>query len=112
MGARLVRTRQVTFEHSMAASDSSRGTSERDGSLLSKEGQALGVQVSERGEPKREQPSNKMTREEAERLRALLRSTKAADLNDPLARQRIGRAIAWAIERGPPKLNSHATKKD
>jgi hypothetical protein len=65
-----------------------------------------------RGEPKREQPSNKMTREEAERLRALLRSTKAADLNDALARQRIGRAIAWAIERGPPKLNSRATKKD
>jgi len=52
-----------------------------------------------------------MTREEAERLRALLRGTKAADLNDPFARQRVGTAIAQAIYRGP-KLNFRDTKKD
>jgi len=63
-----------------------------------------GRKMSERGdEPKRDQPPNKMTREEAERLRALLRGTKAADLNDPFARQRVGRAIAQAIDRGPPR---------
>jgi predicted dehydrogenase len=63
-----------------------------------------GRKMSERGEePKRDHPLNKMTREEAERLRALLRGTKAADLNDPFARQRVGRAIAQAIDRGPPR---------
>jgi len=50
-----------------------------------------------------------MSREEAERVRALLRGTKAADLNDPFARQRVGRAIAQAIYRGPPKLSSRDT---
>ena len=69
--------------------------------------------MSERGgEPKRDQPPNKMIREEAERLRALLRGTKAADLNDPLARQRVGRAIAWAIYLRPPKINWRDAKKD
>ena len=68
--------------------------------------------MSERGgEPKRDQPPNKMTREEAERLRALLRGTNAADLNDPFARQRVGTAIAQAIYRGP-KLNFRDTEKD
>jgi hypothetical protein len=60
--------------------------------------------VSERGgERKREAIPNKMTPEEAARLRALLRSTKVADMDDPVARQRVGRAIAWAMDRGPPK---------
>jgi hypothetical protein len=75
------------------------------------EGKAAGVKVSERGgEPKRDQPSNRMTREEAERLRQLLRGTKPADLNDATVRQRVGRAIAWAIERGPPKAISRGKK--
>ena len=73
--------------------------------IVATEGEASGGRkVSERGgEPKRDQPPNKMTREEAERLRALLRGTKAADLHDPFARQRVGRAIAQAIDRGPPR---------
>jgi hypothetical protein len=24
-------------------------------------------------------------------------------MDDPVARQRVGRAIAWAMDRGPPK---------
>jgi hypothetical protein len=43
-----------------------------------------------------------MTREEAECLRELLRDTKPADLADPSALQRIGRAIARAVY-GPSK---------
>ena len=45
-----------------------------------------------------QRPANKMTREEAERLRELLRG-KPADLADPAARQRVGSAITWAIDR-------------
>jgi hypothetical protein len=48
------------------------------------------------------QPANKMSREEAERLRELLRRTKPADLDDPAVLQRIGKAIARAIH-GPSK---------
>lgn len=73
---------------------------------------AGGVKVSERSEkPKRQdQPANRMTPEEAERLRALLRGTGPADYQDPSALQRIGREIARAISRGPPKPID--TKKD
>ena len=67
--------------------------------------------MSERGdEPKRESP-NKMTREEAERLRALLRDTRPADYR-PSPLQRVGIAIAQAIYRGPEKPGSRDTKKD
>ena len=55
--------------------------------------------------PKRDQPSNEMTREEAERLRALLRGTRAADYQ-PSGLQRVGAVIAQA------KLNSGVNKKD
>jgi hypothetical protein len=44
-------------------------------------------------------PTNKMTREEAERLRKLLQGTKPADLADLSVVQRIGRAIARAVYR-------------
>jgi hypothetical protein len=60
--------------------------------------------VSERGgERKRDQPPNKMTQEEAERLRALLRSTRSADYLNPSDRQWVGKVISEAINRGPPK---------
>ena len=54
------------------------------------------------GGPKRAKPSNQMPREEAERLRALLRGTRPADY-DVSGLQRIGKAIAQAIYRGPPE---------
>jgi hypothetical protein len=50
-------------------------------------------------ERERGRPANKMTREEAERLRQLLRVTKPADLADTSVLQRIGRAIARAVHR-------------
>ena len=53
-----------------------------------------------------------MTREEAERLRALLRDTRPADYHEPSALQRVGKAIAQAIEPGPPKINWRDAKKD
>jgi signal transduction histidine kinase len=52
----------------------------------------------------RKQPAHKMTREEAERLRELLRDTKPAELEDLSVLQRIGRAIVQAIH-GPSKRN-------
>jgi hypothetical protein len=48
--------------------------------------------------------ANQMTREEAERLRQLLRDGKPADLADPSLLQRIGSAIVRAIH-GPSKRN-------
>ena len=48
---------------------------------------------------RKQQPANKMTREEAERLRELLRRTEPAELADPSVPQRIGRAIARAAYR-------------
>jgi signal transduction histidine kinase len=45
------------------------------------------------------QRANTMTREEAERLRELLRCTKPADLADLSVIQRIGTAIARAVYR-------------
>jgi hypothetical protein len=48
------------------------------------------------------QPANKMTREEAERLRGLLRRGRPAELSDVSVLQRIGRAIARALA-GPSK---------
>jgi hypothetical protein len=110
MGTRLVRTRPShvrTLNGIYGLKPWNLGTRRI---VASKGGQALGVQVSKPGDAPK--PSNKMTREEAERLRALLQSTKPADLNDATVRQRVGRAIAWAIERGPSTLNSRATKKD
>jgi hypothetical protein len=72
-----------------------------------------GRKMSDRGaEPKRDQPSNRMSREEAEHLRALLRGTRPADLNEPSVLLRIGRAIGQAIYRGGPKLRSRDTKRD
>jgi hypothetical protein len=46
-----------------------------------------------------QQPANRVTREEAERLRELLRRTEPAELTDPSVLQRIGRAIARAVYR-------------
>ena len=51
----------------------------------------------ERGREQR--PANKMQRQEAERLRELLRRSKPAELDDPSVPQRIGRAIARAAYR-------------
>jgi CheY-like chemotaxis protein len=50
------------------------------------------------GGPKRAKPSNQMPREEAERLRALLRGTRPADY-EPSGLQRVGKAIAQATSR-------------
>jgi hypothetical protein len=61
--------------------------------------------------PRPAPPTNKMTREEAERLRGLLRGTRPADLNEPTVLLRIGRAIAQAIYRGSPKLGPRDTKR-
>jgi CheY-like chemotaxis protein len=59
--------------------------------------------VSEGGDRhKRAKPSDKMPRKEAERLWALLRGTRPADY-DPSGQQRVGKAIAHAIYRGPPE---------
>lgn len=55
--------------------------------------------MSERGDRHKRKPSDKMPREEAERLWALLRSTSPADYHQ----QRVGKAIAHAIYRGPPE---------
>jgi hypothetical protein len=51
----------------------------------------------ERGREQR--PANKMQREDAERLRELLRRTQPAELDDPSVPQRIGRALARAAYR-------------
>lgn len=51
-----------------------------------------------------QEPANKMTREEAERLRELLRGSKPAELTELSVIQRIGKAIARAIH-GPSRRN-------
>src|SRR5215216_2314892 len=75
----------------------SAGTSGLDGSLPPCEGSGTCRVSSRRQTRAEEQPANKMTREEAERLRELLRDAKPADFADPSALQRIGRAIARAV---------------
>ena len=75
----------------------SAGTSGLDGSLPPCEGSGRVVSVAGDKRERKQQPANKMTREEAERLRELLRDTKPADFADPSALQRIGRAIARAV---------------
>jgi hypothetical protein len=49
-------------------------------------------------EPGRVRSISKVSKEDAERLRALLRRDPA-DLSDPSARERMGKAIAKAMER-------------
>jgi hypothetical protein len=70
-----------------------------DESLLWWEGSGRVVSAAGDKRGQEQQPANKMTREEAERLRELLRGTKPADLADPSVLQRIGRAIAWAVSK-------------
>ena len=77
----------------------SAGTSGLDGSLPPCEGSGRVVSVAGDKRERKQQPANKMTREEAERLRELLRRTKPAELDDPSVPQRIGRAIARAAYR-------------
>jgi hypothetical protein len=63
-----------------------------------------GCVVSAAGDKReRKRPAHKMTREEAERLRALFRGTKPAELDDLSVLQRIGRVIARAIYKGPER---------
>ena len=52
-----------------------------------------------KGEPEPVRSATKMSKEDAERLRELLRRTRSADLSDPPVLQRIGRIIAQAIYR-------------
>jgi hypothetical protein len=40
---------------------------------------------------------SKMTKEDAERLRELLRRTEPADMSDPFARERVAKEIAKAM---------------
>jgi hypothetical protein len=42
---------------------------------------------------------SKMSKEDAERLRELLRLTDPADMSDASARERVGTAIAQAVNR-------------
>jgi hypothetical protein len=51
-----------------------------------------------------------MSLQEAERLRQLLRCTKPADLSENSVLQRIGNAIAKAINR-PAKVSSSAKER-
>jgi hypothetical protein len=50
-------------------------------------------------EPGQVRSVSKMSKEDAERLRELLRRTGPADLSDPSARERVGKAIAQAVNR-------------
>jgi hypothetical protein len=47
----------------------------------------------------RVRPVSRMSKEDAERLRELLRRTDPADMFDPPARERVGKAIAKAMHR-------------
>jgi hypothetical protein len=49
--------------------------------------------------PGRARSVSKMTKEDAERLRELLRRTAPADMYDPSARERVGKEIAKAMHR-------------
>jgi hypothetical protein len=42
---------------------------------------------------------SKMSNEDAERLRELLRRTEAADMSDPSVHERVGKEIAKAMHR-------------
>jgi hypothetical protein len=50
-------------------------------------------------EPGRVRSISKMSKEDAERLRELLRRTDPADMSDPSAHERMGKAIAQAMNR-------------
>jgi hypothetical protein len=49
--------------------------------------------------PVRARSVSKMTKEDAERLRELLRRTDPADVSDPSARERVAKVIAQAMNR-------------
>jgi hypothetical protein len=49
--------------------------------------------------PDRARSVSKMTKEDAERLRELLRRTSPADMYDPSARERVAKEIAKAMHR-------------
>jgi hypothetical protein len=50
-------------------------------------------------EPGRVSSVSKMSKEDAERLRELLRRTAPADMHDPSARERVRKAIAHVMDR-------------
>jgi hypothetical protein len=50
-------------------------------------------------EPGRVRSVSKMSKEDAERLRELLRHTDPADMSDPSAHERVGMVIAQAMDR-------------
>ena len=85
-----------------------RGTFTLNGSLFS--GALRGVHVPQPTNKSRKQSSGKMSLQEAERLRQLLRCTKPADLSENSVLQRIGNAIAKAINR-PAKVSSSAKER-
>jgi hypothetical protein len=60
--------------------------------------------VSQAGDKRRQNPATKMPREEADRLRELLRSTKPLDLYDQSIALRIGMAVSRAHD-WPPERN-------
>jgi hypothetical protein len=49
--------------------------------------------------PDRVRSVSKLTKEDAERLRELLRRTDPADMSDPSARERVAKEIAKAMHR-------------
>jgi len=73
-------------------------------------GSPSGVHVPQPTNKSRKQSSGKMSLQEAERLRQLLRRTKPADLAEHSVLQRLGKAIAKAIYR-LPKLSSSAKER-
>jgi hypothetical protein len=81
-----------------------RGTFTLDGSLFS--GALRGVHVPQPTNKSRKQSSGKMSLQEAERLRQLLRRAKPADLSEHSVLQRIGNAVANAIYRRPKPSSS------
>jgi hypothetical protein len=59
---------------------------------LSPKGQARATSM-----PERKNEHSKMSNEDAERLRELLRRTEPADMSDPSVRERVGKEIAKAM---------------
>jgi hypothetical protein len=49
--------------------------------------------------PERKNEPRKMSNEDAERLRELLRRTEPADMSDPSVRERVGKEIAKSMHR-------------
>jgi hypothetical protein len=70
----------------------------RAGNLIEPEG-AQGATTSMPRRTDKPGSVTKMSKEDAERLRELLRRTEPADMSDPSVRERVGKEIAKAMHR-------------